>query len=496
MKKIDPLTEVILRRQYWLILGLLLFLVACGQENDATSTTTTTPAAALNTTLTPTRPRATTTATSSPTPTPEPEPGLSVETQTVDATGQVRVNSVTTLVPAVLALYSDNNGSPDAFLTFVALSPGTTTDVSLTLNPLQATPTLHARLFADEDENDTPDDPDAPLAEASFTVTITAALPTLVVTDQVINNAGALRLTAATVPGPAWAVIHNDQDGEWGDIVGFYPLTPETTFPLTMTLRWQDALPTLQAVLYQDLGERGRFEPAVDLPLLVQDQPVAVPFRATLPLDIYILDQPLIDNEIVIEKVVSNGPGWAVVYADNGGRPGLIIGFAPLAEGLNTAVTISLQDTDLTETLFIWLHEDTGDIGEFEYPQADDVIRVEGRLPTPFSVRTNTNNYLIARDQSFADGQVIVTHVVLNEPGWVVVHNNANGELGEQIGQMWLPAGVSRDVAITIDLEGLTTTLYLVLYDDLGEAEVFEAVDVPFRISGRVISVPVFRLEE
>ncbi len=480
-------------RRTWPFLLLIFLLMACQQdENEPTATTA---AAATNPTVataTATRPQATPTRAATPTPAPQPEPGLTIADQTLDDSGQILVASVTSLTPGVLALYTDDAGEPGDFITYVTIPSGTTTDVSVTLSPLQATTTLHARLFADEDENNVPDDIQAPLVEASFAVEITATLPSLTIADQTVNEAGQLRIDAAAAPGPAWIVIHNDQDGELGEIVGFFPLSAETTYPLTMTIQWRDALPQLQAVIYQDAGERGRFEPDTDTPLVIQGQTIATPFHANLPLNVTVLDQPVVDGTITVERVVSNGPGWLVVYNDDNGQPGLIIGFVPLEPGLNTAVTIPLQENILTFTLYLWLHEDSGTPGEFDYPVGDDVVRVDGRLPTPFAVRTNTSNYLIARDQPFDTGEVVVTNVVLNEPGWVVIHNDAAGELGDVIGQVWVPEGVSRELVVPIDLDGLTTTLHVVLYTDGGEAQVFDAEDTPFRISGRVIRVPIF----
>ncbi|MBK9053785.1 MAG: hypothetical protein IPL78_23630 [Chloroflexi bacterium] len=411
---------------------LILLLVACQQDNDGTATTTN--AAATPATTSPHAATGPPTRAATPTPTPEPQPGVVISDQIIDDSGRILVESVTSLVPAVLAIYTDEAGDPADFLTFVSVGIGTTTEVALTLNPLQATPTLHLRLYADEDADNVPDDLDEPLAEASFAVSLEATLPSLTIGDQTVNEAGQLRLDAAAVPGPAWVVIHNDNDGELGDIVGFYPVSPETTYPLTMTIRWHEALPQLQAVLYQDAGERGRFEPSTDLPLLVQGQTINIPFRVTLLPNVTVLDQPVINNTIVIERVVSNGPGWLVVYADDGGSPGLIIGFTPLEDGLNLAVPVALNRNALTDTLYIWLHEDTDDIGLFEFPVADEVVRVDERIPDPFFLRTNINNYLIARDQPFDEGQVVVTNVVIRGPGWVVIHNDANGELGDIIG--------------------------------------------------------------
>ncbi|MBK9613796.1 hypothetical protein [Candidatus Amarobacter glycogenicus] len=71
------------------------------------------------------------------------------------------------------------------------------------------------------------------------------------------------------------------------------------------------------------------------------------------------LDQPVIGGTITVERVISNGPGWLVVYQDEGGSPGLIIGSAPLVDGLNEQVPVSVRESGVTPQLFIFLHEDT-----------------------------------------------------------------------------------------------------------------------------------------
>jgi hypothetical protein len=209
-----------------------------------------------------------------------------------------------------------------------------------------------------------------------------------------------------------------------------------------------------------------------------------------------VLDQPVINNQVVIERVVSNGPGWLVVYTDDGsGRPNLIIGYTHLQDGLNTAVTVSLQPNTATPTLFIWLHQDEDIIGTFEYPRTDAAVRLNGRLPLPFSFRTNINSYLIARDQPLTEGPIMVSHAVTLEPGWVVIYNDVAGEPGEIIGQAWVPAGVSREIEVLVDPDGITATLYVALHRDLGQPQQFEAADVPMLVSGRAIIVPIFLMD-
>lgn len=487
-----------LRRFSFLFL-LILFLAACRQEESDPTVIVETPAAAtptLPTFATSTLPLPTPTLPATATPTPEPQPALRIDDQRIDDSGRVLIQTVTSLTPSLLAFYTESNGEPGEFLTFISIPMGTSDQIELTLNPLQVTDTLFARLYADTNQDNIPDDPAAPLVQTAFTLDLAVTVPTLIINDQTVDEAGQLRLDGGTVIGPSWVVIHNEVNGAPGEIVGFYPLTPETSYPLTMTIRWREAVPQMQAMLYHDGGERGRFDPTTDMPLLRQGQPITVSFRASLPLDVTVLDQPVINNQIVIERVISNGPGWLVVYTDDGsGRPNLIIGYTHLEDGLNTAVTVSLQPNAHTSTLYIWLHEDEDTIGTFEYPRTDAAVRLNGRLPLPFSFRTNVNNYLIARDQMLTDGPIIVSHAVTVESGWVVIYNDMAGEPGEIIGQTWIPAGVSREIEVLVAMDEVTPTLYVALHRDLGQPQQFDEADLSMLVSGRAIIVPIFLLD-
>jgi hypothetical protein len=97
---------------------------------------------------------------------------------------------------------------------------------------------------------------------------------------------------------------------------------------------------------------------------------------------ITVTDQAVVDGTVVIDEVISVGPGWVVVHADDGGEPGEIVGFTAVADGTNTNVVVELDDSvDLTDTLHVELHEDTGAVGTFEYPDdptLDPAVMVDG----------------------------------------------------------------------------------------------------------------------
>ena len=251
----------------------------------------------------------------------------------------------------------------------------------------------------------------------------------------------------------------------------------------------------MHAVLYIDEGEPGRFEPHdEDRPLEIAGQPTAVPFQVALPPDVYVLDQPVIDGTVEIERVISYGPGWAVVYRDEEGAVGTIIGWALLENGVNEQVVVPVVETAVTSVLYVMLHQDTGDPGEFGFPRSDPQILFQDRLPDPFAFNTTSGNYPVARDQQLSvSNTVTVSLAVVDTNAWVVVYNDAAGEPGEIIGRSWVPAGVNREIEVTIDPELTTTTLHVLLHLDAGTPQRFDfpdGIDIPLQRNRQLIRVP------
>ncbi|MCI0725834.1 MAG: hypothetical protein L0332_03795, partial [Chloroflexi bacterium] len=229
-------------------------------------------------------------------------------------------------------------------------------------------------------------------------------------------------------------------------------------------------------------------------------QPVISSFQVFLPPDVFVLDQPVVDGTVIVERVISYGPGWLVVYYDEDGAAGRIIGWAPLVDGLNEQIVVPVVESAVTELLHIIIHQDTEAIGEFEFPQADPPLRYDGRIPNPFTFRTDAGNYLITRDQPLSvSNTVTVSLAVVNVNAWVVIYNDAAGEPGEVIGTVWIPAGVNREIVVAIDPEQTTPVLHVVLHQDVGAAQEFElegGVDLPLQRNRSVITAPLTLLRQ
>ncbi|MGI6208177.1 MAG: DUF7282 domain-containing protein [Anaerolineae bacterium] len=114
--------------------------------------------------------------------------------------------------------------------------------------------------------------------------------------------------------------------------------------------------------------------------------PTPVPTVDVTP-SVTVQDQPVVANSVVIDEVVSRGPGWMVIHADSNGSPGPVIGYAIVNPGVNPDVVVELNLGPATPVLHAMLHDDTGEIGVYEFPGGDPPSQFPGQMLTvPFQV--------------------------------------------------------------------------------------------------------------
>jgi plastocyanin len=100
-------------------------------------------------------------------------------------------------------------------------------------------------------------------------------------------------------------------------------------------------------------------------------------------------------------------------------------------------------------------------------------------------------------DQTVQNGQVIVASAVSDGPGWVVIHAEQDGAPGPVVGQAALVDGENTDIAVDIDPEAATTTLYAMLHTDSGEEGTYDFPDgdPPVEVDGKIV-VKSFQAEQ
>lgn len=491
---------------FFLIL-LALLIGACRQDTPPTPTTNPATATIEPTTTPTTEPTPETTPTPSPTPrvaTPTPIiPMLSAENQTITDNGAVQVDNITTLASGWVVVYTDEEGLPGRILGQTRVSTGNGQSLTVTIDPFQATPTLHILLHDDggqigEFEFPGPDSPltfSSQTVAATITIELAIVLPTLAVSDQAINRTGQITVDSAVSPSTGWLVLQaDDGTGNPGRVIGQSPLKAGLNENTPITFDWRNATPQLFVTLHTDSGQVGLFEPdSTDTLVTLADTPIQATFTATLPPDVFVIQQPVVNGEIIVERVVTNEPGWLVIYTDDEDTLGLVIGFVPLQPGITHNLTVPIVEGAATDVLYIIIHEDTNNLDEFDFPDGDQPLRYEGQLQT-FSFRTQAGNYLVTQNQPLAeDNTVFVPFVVTDVDTWVVVRADEEGEIGEILGMVRVPAGVHRNLTIEIDPELATPTLHIILHLDAGTPAEFnypDGVDLPLQRNRTVIQAP------
>jgi plastocyanin len=220
--------------------------------------------------------------------------------------------------------------------------------------------------------------------------------------------------------------------------------------------------------------------------------------QAMMP-SVTVTDQAIENGMVTVPQVVSDGPGWIVIHADKDGAPGPVIGRAAVSDGENADVMVEIDTEMVTEMLYAMLHTDTGEMGTYEFPDADPPVKVEGSVVVkPLSVTGGmaaeemVTPSVTVNDQEIEDGMVTVQQVVSDGPGWIVIHADENGAPGLVIGHAAVSHGENADVTVDVDTGEATVTLYAMLHTDTGEVGTykFPDADPPVKLDGNVVVKP------
>lgn len=483
-----------LKRIIFVLLMAMLLLPGCSrsggdQTASPASATPTTQAEAIPSP----QPSPTVPPTQTPVPTPIP-PSITVQPQTLTEEGRLAFDGAYIPDGGWLAVYAEVDGQTGELLGYERLVPGENESFTITIEPRQATPSLIAQLHEDGGESGVFElpEPDVPLTMDAepvtqrFAVDIQLPLPAIEVADQALATDGQLTVDNVFALAPGWLVVHNSGSSAVGEPLGQVPVQPGNNTDLTFSIRWRDAQTELLAVLYEDVEQPGGFDGETDLPVLDNGSAVTAAFTVSLPPDLLIYDQPVRDGKLIIERATSDQPAWIVAYYDEEDQPGRIIGSAYIEEGLNKLVELEVLESAVTQRMFLLFHEDTGTLGEFDFPANDLPLVYEGEPLPPFIMHTLPGNYLITKDQSLGEDDTIVVPVVITDlDTWLVIYNvDENGQTGEIIGRTSLPPGINRDVAVEINRDQATETLIATLHQNNDPLDEFEYPDA---------DIPLFR---
>ena len=404
---------------------LLLAVAACGPAAepaalpamDATASSDgepTAPATAGATAVSEVEPTAETTGQPSPPPAPTGTPAASpsvmpsVTVADQELSGdQMIVAEVVSGGPGWLAIHAQAGDKPGPILGYSQVAEGTNTDVRVEISVASATETLYAMLHTDAGAVGSwefPEGPDVPVlvdekvVAPLFKVTGGLAapseiLPSVTVADQDVTG-GKVAVSEVVSAGPGWLVIHAQADGKPGLVLGYSRVIEGANADVQVEIDAGNATETLYAMLHADAGEAGvwEFPDGPDTPIVVGDQVVASAFQVAAGLaasqeiepSVTAADQRIAEGNVTIQEVVSAGPGWLVIHAQSDGKPGPIVGYTPVTAGTSSNVVVDLDLSAATATLYAMLHEDGGQVGDWEFPGGPDLpVMVNDQLVSP-----------------------------------------------------------------------------------------------------------------
>jgi hypothetical protein len=205
-------------------------------------------------------------------------------------------------------------------------------------------------------------------------------------------------------------------------------------------------------------------------------------------------DQMTSQNMIIAKSVTMEKNGWIVVHANNNGSPltpTIISEPVQVKAGTNKDIMIPLtaaaNNLDDNSQVWIMLHTDDGQIGNYEFDGETTLDLPLKNLAGAIIMKpiTLTSSKITASDQMVTNSVTVTVNAAAD--GWIVVHNsNTDGSivLPGIIGKTKVKAGLNQNIEIKLD-EGVSIVsgqkLYPMLHIDRepkGEYN-FPGVDLP-----------------
>jgi len=366
----------------------------------------------------------------------------------------------------------------------------------------------------------TPDMP-AP-AEAGGNMGMMSSDPAVQVMSQAVLN-GMVTISRVDADAAGFVVIHADENGEPGHVVGVAAITAGGADNLAIMIDGAMATPVLHAMLHTDDNTQGVFEyndnPAADAPLTGG-------YTTFTIAAIFAYDQQPIENTVIIASAISETGGWLVVHADNNGSPGPVLGQALINPGTNPAVIVPLAADGQTPVLWPMLHVDDNTVGTYEFGQvegADAPVVVEGQVATRPMNATETPTVMLADGTMLegpqtpliipamsqmldtmttgGSGEFTVDNVMSIGAGFIDVHADMMGHPAFSLGHTPVADGENTGVVVPLmvppSMPAMTITpmVWPMLHADTNSNGIYEylkvvGADLPVIYNGAVVTVP------
>jgi len=180
------------------------------------------------------------------------------------------------------------------------------------------------------------------LAALPIVVGAQEVTPGVTVSDQPIED-GTVTVDEVVAAGPGWIVIHADENGSPGQVMGWSAVEEGTNEDVVVEIEEDQATDTLHAMLHDDLGTVGTYEfPGADVPVQVEGEVVNVPFEVQAQETPTPEETPEATPEATAEATPEATPEEPGVLPETGGfTPWALLLVAAGAVALFTGLTLS-----------------------------------------------------------------------------------------------------------------------------------------------------------
>jgi hypothetical protein len=413
-------------------------------------------------------------------------------TDQFSADGTILIPSLTVDGPAFVVVNADNgSGAAGAILGFTPISAGQHSNVRVIVDRSKMTANLHASVHTDDHQIGVFEFGKVQGADALLTLDNNQAdMPftaqALFARDQIVTNQ--VTVASVTVSSPSWVVIHAGDSQQIGNPIGQALVPAGTSTNVTVEVDPASVTPILWPTLHEDTGTQGQFDfgtvPNADMPLVIGDKAAVLPI-STAPIIRVAADELVLGNgvisggtaSVVVGSVLSNGPGFLAVHADDNGSPGPVIGFTAVRSGLSTSVKVNIDSTKVTPNVWVMLHKDDHQIGKFEFgtvADADMPVTVNGQM---VSTSVPLAPFMSLAAQPVANNQITFQQVLMDQPGFVAIH--ANDPTGPILAQQPVNPGLNDNVAVALDMSKITGPIFPVLHTDNS---------APIQLNGKILT--------
>jgi hypothetical protein len=439
-------------------------------------------------------------------------PAIEVSDQVI-LNGTITVDSAYSDGPGYVVINADDEGAMGGVVGQAPLNAGWNSNIVVPVDSNLVTPTVYATLHVDDGEvgvfeyDGSEGGTDAAVEYEGVNVVAPFNVALLWAFDQFIDM-NTLNIAYVTSPTFGWVVVHADNNGAPGPVLGQTAVAPGISTDVAVDIGVDGLTATVWPMLHTDDGTQGTYEfdgqSGIDNPVSINGQTATLPISTVQTVRVF--DQAILmgdgrddnmdDNPVVnVFSVLSDGPGWIVIHTDVDGQPGPVAGYAPVSEGQNFNVEVTLDQMSATPMMWAMLHTDDGETGTYEFDGVNglDAPAMVGDQVVMASFNTSAS---FAFSEQMEPGVIVIDRVLMDAPGWLVIHADNDGEVGEVLGYAPLREGVNRNVRVEVDEAMAGSQVFAMLHYDTNELGVYEfgtvdGADVPVSLGGNVVVEPV-----